>query len=98
MSMKLTKEEAEHIAYLARLGLTEEEKGKFTQQLSSILDYVEQLKEVDTSGVEPTAQVTGLENVIRDDVAEGCDKETRDGLLKNVPEIEDDLIKAKSVF
>ena len=98
MSMKLTKEEVEHIAYLARLGLTEEEKGKFTQQLSSILDYVEQLKEVDTSGVEPTAQVTGLENVLRDDAVEGCDSETRDELLKNVPEVEDDLIKARSVF
>ncbi len=96
--MKLLQKEVEHMAYLVRLGLTEEEKKKFSQQLSSILDYVEQLKEVDTSGVEPTAQVTGLENVMRADKIESGDKETRDGLLANVPEKGDDLIKTKTVF
>lgn len=96
--MKLSKEEVEKIALLARLGLTEEEKEKFATQLSSILDYVEQLKEVKTDGVEPTAQVTGLENVMREDKIEGCDKETRDKLIKLAPESEDDLIKARSVF
>lgn len=96
--MKLSKKEVEHIAHLARLGLTEKEKAKFADQLSSILDYVAQLQEVDTSGVEPTAQVTGLENVFRKDIIEGRDKKTRDGLLKNVPETEDDLIKTKTVF
>ena len=96
--MKLSKKEVEHIALLARLGLAEAEKAKFTEQLSSILNYVEQLKKVNTSGIEPTAQVTGLENVMRADRIEGCDQETRNKLLKNVPEIENDLIKTKSVF
>ena len=96
--MAISKEEVKHIAMLARLGLTEEEKEKFASQLSSILDYVEQLKEVDTGGVEPTAQVTGLENVMREDKIEGCDKKTRDKLLKLAPETEDDLVKTKSVF
>lgn len=95
--MSITKDEVEHIAHLARLGLTEEEKEKFAQQLSSILDYVEQLKEVDTEGVEPTAQVTGLENIFRSDEIEDSD-EIRDKLLKQAPDIEDDLIKAKAVF
>jgi len=96
--MALSKQEIEHIALLARLGLTEEEKEKYAQQLSSILDYVELLKEVKTDGVEPTAQVTGLENVMRDDAIDDCDKETRDKLIKLAPESEDDLIKTRSVF
>lgn len=96
--MALSKQEVEHIALLARLGLTEGEKEKFSSQLSSILAYVEQLKEVDTDGVEPTAQVTGLENVMRQDVIEECDNETREKLLAAAPSREDDLIKTKSVF
>lgn len=65
--MKLTKEQVEHIARLARLGLTPEEIEKYQTELSSILDYVEKLNEVDTENVEPTAQVTGLKNVMRED-------------------------------
>ena len=96
--MALTKKEVEHIALLARLGLTEAEKEKFALQLSSILNYVEQLKEVDTQGIEPTAQVTGLENVMRKDKIESCDKKTRNRLIELAPESEDDLIKTKAVF
>ena len=96
--MKLTKKEVEHIAYLARLGLTEEEKGKFAEQLSSILDYVEQLKEVNTDGVEPTAQVTGLENVLRPDSIAACPEEEMKKLVAMAPEHEDNLVKTRSVF
>ena len=96
--MKLNKQEVEHIALLARLGLTEEEKEKFAGQISSILDYVEQLREINTEGVEPAAHATGLENVMRDDEVEECDNEARDGLLDQAPEREDDLVKTKSVF
>ncbi|MFA6215924.1 MAG: Asp-tRNA(Asn)/Glu-tRNA(Gln) amidotransferase subunit GatC [Patescibacteria group bacterium] len=96
--MTLTKKEVEHIAILARLGLTEAEKDKFANQLSSILDYVEQLKEVDTEGVVPTAQVTGLENIMRPDVIESCRPETMKKLIELAPESEDNLIKTKSVF
>jgi len=94
----LTKEEIEHIALLARLGLTSEEKKKYAEQLSSILDYVEQLKEVNTDGIEPTAQVTGLENVMRQDEMEKCDRETMKKLIEMAPESEDNLVKTKSVF
>lgn len=65
--MKLSKEQVEHIASLARLKLTEEEKDKYSEQLSAILDYMGKLQSVDTSRVEPTSQVTGLANVMRDD-------------------------------
>ena len=73
--MKLTKQEVEHIANLARLELTEKEKEKFSTQLSSILDFVKKLQKVDLSKVEPTAQVTGLLNVTRQDAVEKCNKE-----------------------
>lgn len=57
-----------HIAKLANLPLTSEEKNKFETQLSETLDYVKQLEEIDTKDIEPTSQVTGLENVTREDV------------------------------
>ena len=96
--MKLSRSEVEHIALLARLRLKEEEKDKFSGQISSILDYVKQLQEVNTAGIEPTAHITGLENVMRDDKVKGCEKETKNSLLKNAPEVEENLIKTKSVF
>ncbi|MBI3290955.1 Asp-tRNA(Asn)/Glu-tRNA(Gln) amidotransferase subunit GatC [Candidatus Falkowbacteria bacterium] len=96
--MSISKEEVEKIALLARLGLSEEEKVKFTTQLSSILDYVKQLGQVDTEGVEPSAQVTGLENVTREDEAEESNEEIREKLIKAAPETENGLIKARSVF
>ena len=58
-----------HIAKLANLPITDGEKKKFEKQLSETLDYVKQLEEIDTKGVDPTSQVTGLENVTREDVA-----------------------------
>jgi aspartyl-tRNA(Asn)/glutamyl-tRNA(Gln) amidotransferase subunit C len=96
--MKLSHKEVEHIALLARLGLRPEEIDKFSNQLSSILEYVKQLQEVDVTGIEPTAQVTGLENVLRPDEILVSDPETTKALLKNAPDVEDNLIKTKSVF
>ncbi len=65
----LTADEVKHVADLAKLNLTDEELVKFQGQLSAILDYVKQLQQVDTKGVEETSQVTGLGNVLRDDKA-----------------------------
>lgn len=65
--MKLTKAQVEHIAKLAKLKLTDEEVERFAHQLTDILSYVEMLKELDTSGVPETCQVTGLSNVTRED-------------------------------
>ncbi len=57
-----------------------------------------QLQELDTKSVIETAQVTGIKNALREDNVEGTTKGTRERILKNAPEIEDDLIKTKSVF
>lgn len=96
--MSLSKEEVLHIAKLARLTLTDAELEKYARQLSGILEYVDKLKEVDVAGVEPTAQVTGLDNVWRNDAVVGCDDETRSKIVENFPEKEGDLLKVKAVF
>ncbi len=64
----LTHDQVLHIAKLARLTLKPEEIDTMTKELSSILTYIELLNEVDTSSVDPTAQVTGLTNTLRDDI------------------------------
>lgn len=65
--MKLTKDQVQKIAHLARLQLTEEELERYVSQLTDILSYVEMLKELNTEGVPETSQVTGLTNVTRKD-------------------------------
>jgi aspartyl-tRNA(Asn)/glutamyl-tRNA(Gln) amidotransferase subunit C len=65
--MKVERGEVEHVAQLARLKLTEEEKEVFTNQLNAILDYMEKLNELDTSGVEATYYVVPHHNTMRDD-------------------------------
>jgi len=66
--MKIRKEEIEHIAMLARLSLSEEEKELFGSQLGSILDYMEQLNGLATEGIEPTSHVLSIQNVMREDI------------------------------
>ena len=63
--MSLTPTQVRHIAKLARLTIRDDEVSKFTKELSAILDYIEKLKEVNTTGVEPMSQITGLKNVTR---------------------------------
>lgn len=65
--MQISKQEVEHVAKLARLEITEAETEAFSRQLSGILSYVEQLKAVDTTGIEPTATVLAQTNVFRED-------------------------------
>ena len=68
--MRITKEEVEKVATLARLRVADEERALLAEQLSTILDYVEQLKAISTEGVDPTATVRDVVNVFRDDVVE----------------------------
>lgn len=67
--MRISKQDVEQVAKLARLEITETEKEAFTQQLSGILAYVEKLNRLKTTGVEPTATVLGQTNVFREDKA-----------------------------
>lgn len=91
----ISRSEVEHVARLARLGLTDDEVERMAAQLNRILEAVGQLQSVDTSSVGPTAQVIALENVMRDDVARpGISREAalanaplREGALLRVPVI-----------
>ncbi len=92
----LTKAQVLHIAKLARLSLTSKEIDKMTTELSAILAYVDMLNEVDTSNVEPTAQVTGLTNALRDDVVITSDASPDDLLSASPLPITDHQITAPS--
>ena len=96
--MKLSPEEIESIALLARLKLSPEEKQRYAEQLSVVLEYVEILNEVKTDGVEETCQVTGLEDVFRDDVVLPYDEDARRALVACFPEKKGDLLQVKAVF
>lgn len=84
------------LARLSNLQLEQDEVAGLVKDISGILAYVEQLNELDTEGVEPTYQVTGLENVWRsDEVETGIE---RDQLLALAPESKDDQIKVPKVL
>jgi aspartyl-tRNA(Asn)/glutamyl-tRNA(Gln) amidotransferase subunit C len=87
--MRLSREEVEHIAELAKLGLTEEEVEQFSQQLSAILEYAQRLQELDT-------QVITLQNVMRPD--EVRPSFAREDILANAPAVEKGCFKVHAVL
>ncbi len=96
--MTITQKDVEHVARLARLSLTAEEKELYRAQLESILGYVEKLKQLDTDNVAPTLHVLPLSNVWRKDKAEPNRLSTPDELLANAPEREGPFFKVKKVI
>jgi aspartyl-tRNA(Asn)/glutamyl-tRNA(Gln) amidotransferase subunit C len=92
----ISREDVEHVAALARLGLTDEELDRLVPQLNRILEAVAVLNEVDTSAVGPTAQVIPLENVMRDDEVRGPMR--RDAALANAPLREGDHLRVPVVL
>ena len=94
--MKLTDEEIKHIALLARLGISEDEVEKFRGQLSNILENFEILQEVDTSDIQPTSQVTGLRNIVKED--EVIPSLNQREILANAPQEEDGFFKIRAVL
>ena len=90
----LTRDDILKLARLARLDLTEAEIEEYSRELTDILHYVEQLQAVDVDGLQPTNQVTGLENVTRTDEIVDYGYDVTD-LRKNLPNQEDDHIKVK---
>jgi len=96
--MKLDLDDIRHIAKLARLSLTDDEVTMYAEQLSAVLGYMEMLNEVDTDGVEETCQVTGLHDIVRDDVVENCDEEIRKKIIAQFPKKQGNLLEVKEVF
>lgn len=94
---RISTDEVQHLAALSNITLTDDEVQSLQGDLEKILEYVSQLAQLDTSGVEPTYQVTGLENVDRAD--EVIDYNiSREQLLATAPEQQDDQIKVPKVI
>lgn len=79
--MKISRKEVEHVAHLARLTLSEEELGKMTGQLDTILRYVDKLDELDTAGIEPTTHAFSIRNAFREDSIDAS--LSQEGSLRN---------------
>ena len=94
--MKLSREEVLHIARLARLGLTEAEVDRLSEQLSHILESFEVLQQVDTTDVPPTSQAIALQNVLKDD--EPAPSLTPDEILANAPRKEGEFFRIRAVL
>ena len=94
--MKLSREEVLHIARLARVGLTEAEITRLSEQLSHILENFEILQQVDTTGVAPTAQSVALQSIMRDD--EVAPSFPPDDVLANAPRREGDCFRVRAVL
>ncbi|MEN2768137.1 Asp-tRNA(Asn)/Glu-tRNA(Gln) amidotransferase subunit GatC [Ornithinibacillus xuwenensis] len=93
---EITKDQVKHVANLARLEITEQEAEMFTEQLSSIITFAEQLNELDTDGIEPTTHVLDLKNVMRKD--EPRQWITREDALKNAPDQKDGQFRVPSIL
>ncbi|MCJ8329066.1 MAG: Asp-tRNA(Asn)/Glu-tRNA(Gln) amidotransferase subunit GatC [Lentisphaeria bacterium] len=88
--------DVDHIAKLARLTLTDEERERFQREIGAIVSYLDILQEIDTEGVEPTAHANPLGNVIREDVPGTC--QDIELTLKNAPEHEDNEIVVPAII
>ena len=87
--------DVEHVAKLARLELTEEEKQKFSTQLNSILEYVNEMNEIDTTDVEPMSHALPVYNVMREDKVSY--EQTKEELMKNAPMEEDGFFRVPKI-
>jgi aspartyl-tRNA(Asn)/glutamyl-tRNA(Gln) amidotransferase subunit C len=94
---KLSREDVLKLAQLARLELSDDEVKEFSEELSEILQYVEQLQDVDVAGLEPTNQVNGLTNVMREDKEWDYGYKPEE-LLNNLPAVKDGQIKVKRML
>ena len=93
--MRLSPEEVDHIALLARLELSPAERERATNELSQILGYFETLNQLDTEGVQPMAHVLNMENVLRPDTPRpGL---AREAALQNAPEAADGMFQVPRV-
>ncbi len=88
----------DHVAQLAMLDLNNEERAMFEEQLPSILAYVSKLGEVDTEGVDSSAYISDLHNVMRDDKAKKSSNKLRSDLVKSFPKESGDALEVPAIF
>jgi aspartyl-tRNA(Asn)/glutamyl-tRNA(Gln) amidotransferase subunit C len=94
--MKITVEDVKHIARLSRLSMSDSEIEIFSGQLSSIIEYVEQLNSLDTGNIEPTSHVIPLKNVMRNDILLGS--LDRKIALQNAPDATDKFYRVPKII
>jgi len=94
--MPISLEEVEHIAELAKLALTPEEKARLQEELSEILDFAQRLQQIDTGDIPPTATVLPVDTVLRAD--DSRPSPPREALLKNAPAQEDDQFRVDTIL
>lgn len=94
--MKITNEEVIKIANLSRLALEDKDVEIFGRQLNTIIEYVEQLNRLDTSGIEPTSHVLPLNNVMRDDIH--SDSLNRQNALQNAPDCTEKFYRVPQII
>ena len=91
----ITREDVEHISWLASIKIEDEEKDELVEHFNTILEYFQQLDEVDTTGVKPTYRVVDLANIFREDAA--CGSLSQDQALKNAPRTENGYFKSPRI-
>ncbi|MFH0854724.1 MAG: Asp-tRNA(Asn)/Glu-tRNA(Gln) amidotransferase subunit GatC [bacterium] len=96
--MSIDKIKIEEIAKLARIKLSDVEKEKYAEQFASILEYFEQLKEVDTENIEIFDSADSIENITREDIVKKCDKKITDAILDEIPDKKNKFMKVKKVL
>ncbi|MFC1559974.1 Asp-tRNA(Asn)/Glu-tRNA(Gln) amidotransferase subunit GatC [Candidatus Margulisiibacteriota bacterium] len=94
--MAISKKDVDHVAKLARLGLTEVEKDLFAGQLSKILEHAETINKLDTEKVPPTSHALPMKNVLREDKVKGC--EDVKSIISNAPEEEDNMFSVPRIL
>jgi aspartyl-tRNA(Asn)/glutamyl-tRNA(Gln) amidotransferase subunit C len=94
--MSLSLKEVEHIAELAKLALTDEEKARFRDQLAAILDYAARLQKIDTNDIPPTASVLPLDSIMRDDSVKPSAPTAE--ILRNASEQEAEMFRVREVM
>ncbi|OGC22975.1 asparaginyl/glutamyl-tRNA amidotransferase subunit C [candidate division WOR-1 bacterium RIFOXYB2_FULL_42_35] len=85
----------DHVAKLARLGLSEEEKKVFGEQLGKVLDHANELQKLNTDNVSPTSHAIPMKNVLREDKVVVC--QNTEDILANGPETEDNMFKVPRI-
>ena len=95
---KITGQVVEKIAKLAHLTLTPSQQQQFTQQLSPVIDYVSKIQALDTTNVPETSQVTGLENVLREDEVDAGRMLTQEEALSNAKRTHNGFFVVKAIF
>ena len=91
----ITRDDVEHISWLASIKIEDDEKDRFVEQFNSILEYFHQLDEVNTEGVEPTYRIVDLINIFREDAV--CESLSQEDCLRNAPRRENGYFKSPRI-